>query len=81
MKNEMNAKHNTTMTKEAIMALRPGGLLSQRCSSVAAFQSTLRNAYAVKKNNPRGDGYEYRITSDSIAATVSVSLVRKEDRP
>lgn len=80
----MNSKHNLNITKPGLAALRPGGSIVQHCATIAAFQTAYNYAQQIRRQNPRDDGYEYVISSDSNMATVTVSLRRKkdgEDRP
>lgn len=69
------------VTKEMMESLTPdSNPLPIKCRGVKEFQRVLRNAYAVKANNPRPDGCVYKIEQDSDTATVTVSVVPNNNR-
>lgn len=60
------------MMESLTLASKP---LPIKCRTVKEYNRVLRNAYAVKSNNPRVDGNTYKIEQDSDAQTVTVSVV------
>lgn len=60
------------MMESLTLASKP---LPIKCRTVKEYNRVLRNAYAVKANNPRADGNTYKIEQDSDAQTVTVSVV------
>lgn len=54
-----------------------GDPLSIRCKEVREYNRVLRNAYAVKANNPRKDGNLYRIEQDTAESTITISVMDK----
>lgn len=76
---EMGKRHNSNITKGSLAALRPGGQIVQQCESIAEFQAAYAYAWKIRRENPRGDGYDYRISARSAQGTVSVSLRRERE--
>lgn len=75
----MGKRHNSNITKGSLAALRPGGQIVQQCESIAEFQAAYAYAWKIRRENPRGDGYDYRICARSAQGTVSVSLRRERE--
>lgn len=56
---------STTPTKCAVM----------ECESLSEYQSATQTAYRIKRE-VRPDGYKYKVSLDTIAQTVTVSLTK-----
>lgn len=70
---------NEKLTKETLAAMTPKNrdTLMFRCNSTAEFQAAQRNAYYIRANFPRQDGYDYRIKSSARSNIVVVQLIPK----
>lgn len=60
------------MMESLTLASKP---LPIKCRTIKEYNRVLRNAYAVKVNNPRTDGNTYKIEQNTDAQTVTVSVV------
>ena len=64
------------VTKEMMESLTlQSNPLPIKCRGAKEYNRVLRNAYAVKANNPRADGNTYKIEQDLDRETVTVSVV------
>ena len=64
------------VTKEMMESLTLGSNpLPFKCRTVKEYNRVLRNAYAVKANNPRADGCTYKIVQDIATQTIPISVV------
>lgn len=69
------------LTKEVMEAIKTGGRAKVfRAESVSDFQSKQRMAYWVKQNCPRKDGGIYVINSSGVGMTVTVKVVKENDK-
>lgn len=65
----------TTRLTDFCRSVTPNSQSVMECESIGEYQSATQTAYNVKQEQ-RSDGYEYKVSLDTDAQTVSVSLTK-----
>lgn len=69
---ETIARADTTLT-DFCRSVTPTKRALMRCENLSEYQSATQTAYSTKKE-VRSDGYKYKVSLDTKAQTVTVSL-------
>lgn len=64
------------LSAEMLANLGEGETLTAVCESISEKDNARQNAYYVRKNIPRPDGFAYEVKTSNINSTVTVSLIK-----
>lgn len=68
---------NEKLTAAALAGMRLGGHPKVfRCNSAAEYEAARQNAYYIRRNRPRPDGANYKISCSIKAMVITVSLTK-----
>lgn len=64
------------LSAEHLANLGEGEKITVLCETLAEKDNSRQNAYYVRKNIPRPDGYTYKVETSNLNNTVTVSLTK-----